>query len=355
MALPVTVLTGFLGSGKTTLLNHLVRQPALGDVAVIVNEFGEIALDHLLIEHSEENIALLRSGCLCCAVRGDLIQTLRELASRRESGRVGFSRVIIETTGLADPAPILHTLMVEPEIALRYHLEGVVTTVDAVNGAATLETHEEALKQVGMADLIVLTKTDLAPAESSAALTRRLAHLNRDASIVAVADGSLDAAKIAAFGPYDAGAKSDDARHWLDDAAALETPARGGTVNGPADRPGHTEPEHRHADSVRTLSVVIDEPVRAQDFASWLELMGAMRGEQLLRLKGLLATDEHPDRPLVIHGVQHIIHPVRLLDAWPSADHRTRLVFITRDISPELIEQTLEKFAHVPRDAIEIR
>jgi G3E family GTPase len=353
MAIPVTVLTGFLGSGKTTLLNHLVRQPALGDVAVIVNEFGEIALDHLLIEHSEENIVLLRSGCLCCAVRGDLVETLRKLAARRASGRVAFSRVIIETTGLADPAPILHTLMVDPEIAGQYHLEGVAATVDAVNGTATLDTHEEAVKQVGMADLILLTKTDLVSPGSSDGLKRRLAHLNRSASIIAVTDGQVDVAEMTAFGPYDAGCKSHDARRWLDDAASSEIPAQGRAADG--DRSRHAKHEHRHAETVRTLSIVIDEPVRGQDFSGWLELIGAMRGEQLLRLKGLVATEEHPDRPLVIHGVQHILHAVRVLAAWPSEDRRTRLVFITRDIAPELIEQTLEKFAHVPRDAIEIR
>lgn len=353
MTVPVAVLTGFLGSGKTTLLNHLVKQPGLADVAVIINEFGEIALDHLLIEHSAENIILLRSGCLCCAVRGDLVATLRDLATRRASGRVGFTRVIVETSGLADPAPILHTLMVEPEIVCDYHLEGVAVTVDAVNGTATLDHHEEAVKQVGMADLILLTKTDLAAPGSSEVLKRRLAHLNRSASVLAVTDGRVDVSESAAFGRYDAGAKSQDARRWLDAAASVEVPARDRAAD--SDPPREAKPEHRHADLVRTLSVVIDEPVRGSDFASWLELMGAMRGEQLLRLKGLVATEEHPDRPLVIQGVQHIIHPVRVLGGWPSDDRRTRLVFITRDIPAELIEQTLEKFAHVRRDAIEIR
>jgi G3E family GTPase len=334
MTIPLTVLTGFLGSGKTTVLNHLLRQPALADTVVIVNELGEIALDHLLIEHAEEKIALLRSGCVCCAVRGDLIETLRELAARRRSGDIGFRRVITETTGLADPAPILNTLMVDPGVVSEYRLEGVVATVDLVNGPATLDAHAEAVKQIGTADLILLTKADLARPDAAVSLDSRLRRINRLARVVPARGGRIDPAEIARLGPFDPSCKSADVRRWLSEAEEWED--RGA----------------RHSDAVRTLSVIIDAPVRWQDFSSWLELMAAMRGEQLLRLKGIVAVEEHPDRPIVIHGVQHIIHPVATLGGWPSADRRTRLVFITQAVSAELITQTLAKFAHVRSESI---
>ncbi|MGH7074338.1 MAG: CobW family GTP-binding protein, partial [Stellaceae bacterium] len=322
-----------------TVLNHLVKQPALSDTVVIINEFGEIALDHLLIERTSENIALLRSGCICCAVRGDLIDNLRDLAAQRDAGAVAFSRVIIETTGLADPAPILHTLMVEPAIASHYSLEGVVTTVDAVNGFATLDAHGEAVKQAAMADRILLTKCDLAPRTAIDALIDRLQHLNHGAPILDVTAGRIEPRELVSIGPYDPAKRSENVRQWLHEEAGDRSHAG-----------EHGHHDHRHDDAVRTHSVTIDAPVHRDAFAHWIELIAAMRGEQLLRLKGIVA--EHPDRPLVIHGVQHVIHPVATLDAWPSEDRRTRLVFITRDLPADLIERTLTKFAEIARDRI---
>jgi G3E family GTPase len=341
MTIPVTVLTGFLGSGKTTVLNHLVKEPALADTVVIINEFGEIALDHLLIERTSENIALLRTGCICCAVRDDLVDTLRDLATQRQAGAIEFSRIIIETTGLADPAPILHTLMVDPDIASHYRLEGVVTTVDAVNGSATLAAHGEAVKQAAMADRILLTKCDLASRGAIDALKERLHHLNRGIPILRVTAGRIDPRELVSIGPYDPTSRSENVRQWLREEAGDRHDAGN----------GH---DHRHDDAVRTHSVTIDAPVHRDAFTHWLELIAAMRGEQLLRVKGIVAVAEHPDRPLVIHGVQHVIHPVTTLDAWPSDDRRTRLVFITRDLPAGLIERTLAKFAAIAHDRIAV-
>ena len=336
---PVTVLTGFLGSGKTTILNRLLKQPDLSDTVAIINEFGEIGLDHLLVERTDETLTLLNNGCLCCTVRGDLVETLSDLAQRREAGAIlPYRRVVVETTGLADPAPILHTLMTEPEVTARHRLEGVVTAVDGVNGLATLNAHAEAVKQAAVADRILLTKSDLAPPETHPALVRRLRELNRGTSIGTVTNGAVDPETIFSVGPYDANGKIADVRAWLNAEAALDD-----------DRNAHGHHHHhhdvnRHDARVQAYCVTIDEPVAWDAFSQWLELMAALRGEQMLRVKGLVGIAEAPERPMVVHGVQHIFHPPVQLDAWPSADHRTRLVFITRDLPVATIDSTLRKF-----------
>src|SRR5215467_15812686 len=218
--IPVTLLTGFLGSGKTTVLNHVLKQPGMAATAVIVNEFGEIGLDHLLVERSSEDVVLLNSGCLCCTVRNDIVDTLTSLFVDRAKNKVPwFTRVVIETTGLADPAPILHTLMTEPIVAARYMLDGVVTTVDAVNGAGTLDRQPESVKQAAVADRLLVTKTDLAGAEALSALRARLAALNPSAPIVTVAGGAVDPERLFNLGFYDPATKSIDVQRWLRDEA----------------------------------------------------------------------------------------------------------------------------------------
>lgn len=325
---PVTVLTGFLGSGKTTVLNHLLRRPELADTAVIINEFGAIGIDHLLVDHVAENMRLLASGCLCCTVRGDLVQTLGTLAARRARGEVAFSRVVVETTGLADPAPVLHTLMADPGVAPLFRLDGVVTTVDAVNGAATLERHAEAVKQVGVADTLLLTKTDLAGAGTTAALAARLDRLNPGARVHHALHGAVRPEHVLGVG-------------WIDPAAGVARELAA------AHDPGATylgEHAHRHDTQVRAHHFEFDTPLPEAAFTHWLELMAAMRGERLLRVKGLVQLAERPDEPLVVHGVQHVFHPPQRLAAWPSADRRSRLVFIVRDIERAEIARTFRKF-----------
>jgi G3E family GTPase len=342
--IPVTVLTGFLGSGKTTVLNALVKNPALPGTAVIINEFGEIGLDHELVQHSDEQLMLVRDGCICCTVRGDLVSTLGDLSARRQTGQVPpFERVLIETTGLADPAPILHTLMNDAAIAGSYGLGAVVTTLDAVNGLGTLDSHQEAVKQAGVADLLLLTKTDLAPPETVSALRERLAALNPGARILTASNGRVDVAHFFAAGLYRPETKNADVQSWLNAEAYGEADSHAHAGAHDHEHAGHGD-HNRHSDRIRAFCVVREQPISWTGFSAWLDLVSAMRGDDLLRVKGIVNVLEEPGRPLVIHGVQHIFHPPMRLDAWPSDDHRTRIVFITRDIDRETIEDTLRVF-----------
>ncbi|MBN9217640.1 MAG: GTP-binding protein [Mesorhizobium sp.] len=349
--IPVTILTGFLGSGKTTVLNRLLKRPSLAGAAVIINEFGAIGLDHLLIEASEEQFTLLDNGCVCCTVRGDLVATLKALDLRSRAGELpGLTHVVIETTGLADPAPILHTLMAEPDLAGRYLVAGVVTTVDAVNGPATLDRHAEAAKQVAVADRLLVTKTDLVSDEALSELRHRLATLAPAARQSLARNGEAD------FDIMDVthSAMAGDAREmaaWLDISAHECGPdcAHDHSDHHPGAGHHHGPREHhgQHHHGIQSYSFVIDKPVEWSAFARWLDYVAALKGEDLLRLKGLVHVTDEPERPLVLHGVQHVFHPPVRLDAWPSADRRTRLVFIVRDIDRETIARTLKKFAAI--------
>ena len=337
--IPVTLLTGFLGSGKTTVLNHVLKQPGMAATAVIVNEFGEIGLDHLLVERSSEDVVLLNSGCLCCTVRGDIVDTLTNLFVDRVKGTVPFfTRVAIETTGLADPAPILHTLMTDPIVAARYVLDGVVTTVDAVNGAGSLDRQPEAVKQAAVADRLLLTKTDIAEPGARQAIEARLKELNPSAAIVSVAQGAIDSALLFNIGFYDPTTKSLDVRRWL----------RHESFEGDHGQDvghGHEHPDvNRHDDRIRAFCITREQPISWAALSTWLDGLAAMRGDDLLRLKAIVALSDRPDQPVVLHGVQHLFHPPVLLPEWPSEDRRTRMVFITRDLPRETIETTLAAF-----------
>jgi G3E family GTPase len=315
------VLTGFLGSGKTTLLGHLLRQPGFSRTAVIINEFGEIGLDHDLVEASEESVIELTTGCLCCKIRSDLATTLHELLRRRDEGSITpFSRVVIETSGLADPSPILQTLMTDPMIAGRIVLAGVAATIDGVNGAATFDREEISVKQAAVADRLVLTKTDLAgPTPSS--FTRRLRALNATAPLLTAQRGQIDPACL--FGsPYDPLTKSLDVQSWLRDEAAA-----------------HAHASQGHG--VDTYAIMREEPIRAVALTLFLETLCEHCGADLLRLKGLVNILESPDRPAVIHGVQHVFHPPSWLKRWPSADRRSRIVFIARGVPRRWVEALL--------------
>ncbi|MDX8516753.1 CobW family GTP-binding protein [Mesorhizobium dulcispinae] len=340
---PVTVLTGFLGSGKTTVLNRLLRKPSLAGAAVIVNEFGAVGLDHLLIEASEEQFTLLDNGCVCCTVRGDLVTTLKELDRKSQAGETPpLSQVIIETTGLADPAPILHTLMAEAELMDRFRIGGVVTTVDAVNGAATLDRHPEPAKQVAVADRLLITKTDLVSAQALGALRHRLEHLAPAVEQIVARNGETDLELLAGLST-DAGAD------------VTRIAARLGAVEHHDDDCGPDCHHHDHHDAhhgIQSFSFVIDKPVEWDAFARWLDYVAALKGEDLLRFKGIVQVWEEPERPLVLHGVQHVFHPPARLDRWPTADRRTRLVFIVRNIERETIARTLVKFAAIDAASI---
>ncbi len=337
-AIPVSLLTGFLGSGKTTVLNHLLQQPGIDHTAVIVNEFGEIGLDHELVVGGKEDMVLLNNGCLCCTVRGDLVNTLRDLMMVRMRGDVPpFERVIVETTGLADPAPILHTLMGDDLTTRYYRLDGVITTVDAVNGEATLDGQFESVKQAAVADRLLITKTDLADAAAIAALEGRLAEINPAAPRIAVVDGAVAPDDLFNAGLYDPAAKIPDVDKWLKEEAYTDHDTHG----------HHSHDVNRHDDNIRAFCVTYDEPVRLDAVEQWFDLIMLLKGPDLLRVKGIVNVVEM-DGPVVIHGVQHVFHPPAELEAWPSDDRRTRIVFITRNVDRQLLEDTLKTFTERP-------
>ncbi len=341
MPIPLSVLTGFLGSGKTTLLNRLLRDPALHDTMVLINEFGEIGLDHLMIEAVDGDMVLLSSGCLCCTIRGDLIDMLEDLVKRRDAGTIApFRRIIIETTGLADPAPVLHTIMYHPLLMLRYRLDGVVTVIDAVNGMATLDTHEEAVKQAAVADRLVLTKTDLAA--DTTALRARLARLNPAAKILDTAQA--DAASLLDAGLYDPNTKNPDVVRWLN-AESIEAQHHGHDHH---DHHHHAHDVNRHDARIQAHCLRSSIPIAPGAFDMFLELLRSMHGPNLLRVKGIVALNDDPSRPIVLHGVQHVFHPPARLDAWPDGDHTTRMVFILRDLPVEFVEQLWSAFNGAP-------
>jgi G3E family GTPase len=303
--LPVSVITGFLGSGKTTLLSRLLRDPALARTAVIVNEFGEVGLDHLLMETSDEEIVLLEGGCLCCKVRGDLVRTAGELLARRARGEACFDRIVVETTGLADPAPILQALMTDREVADALRLESVIATVDCAAGEATLDAHPESVKQAALADRIVLTKTDLA---DSSALAERLRRLNPGAAQLTALHGVVDPSLLFNASVYE--------------PRAYES--------------------HAHSGEVTSFCLCRSEPLHAVTLSLFLQLLAEHCGAKLLRLKGLVDVVETPGRPAVIHGVQHVFHAPAWLDAWPDDDRSTRIVVISHGLDADWLQDLLE-------------
>lgn len=323
---PVTLITGFLGSGKTTLLRRLLADPALADTAVLINEFGEIGLDHHLLERIDERTVLLTSGCLCCTVRGELSDALRDLHSRRAREQVPwFRRVIIESTGLADPFPVLTTLHADPVLKHHFRMERIVTTVDAVNGARTLANHAESVKQVAVADRIVLTKTDIADAAAATSVVRRVRAINPSAPLLRPDDTSLVDSLLG--DDTDATARADGvAEAWISEQMAA------------ADAGGNP-----HVQDVTAFAITFDHLVDWTAFSLWLTMLLHRHGEAVLRVKGILNV-AGTDTPVAIHGVQHLVHPPLHMRAWPSADRRSRLVFIVKNLDARAIERSFAVF-----------
>ena len=336
--LPVSVITGFLGSGKTTLLNRLLQHPDMAKTAVVINEFGEIGLDSDLVESADEDIVLMSSGCLCCTIRGELVDTLRGLYVKRARNEVPpFERLVIETTGLADPAPILHSLMADPVLSSRFRLDGVITTVDAVNGTGTLDNHFESVKQAAVADRILMTKSDLADEGAVASLGERLRGLNPGAEQLPVSFGDIAPGMLFEAGLYNPASKTLDVARWLREEAYREDDEHGHDHEHDHD---HRD-VNRHDERIRAFCMTIDDPLPWNSVATWLELLANYRGEDMLRVKGILNVEES-DKPIVLHGVQHLFHPPVQLDAWPSEDRRSRVVFITRDMDEDTVQGMLD-------------
>lgn len=339
-AVAVTVLTGFLGSGKTTLLNHLLNDPDLGKVAVLINEFGDVSIDHLLVEKIDENTVLLESGCVCCSVRSDLVEAMRGLIAKRADGRVpAFERLIIETTGLADPAPIVHTLMSDPLIAGQYRLDGLVCMVDGLLGNATLDNQDEAVKQAAIADRIVISKCDLAHETDLQALQARLGDLNPGAPQICADHGQVAAHTLIEAGLFDRNFIA-HADHWLNDEKI-----KSHNQNHDHDH----DHGHNHDPGICTFVLEADGPIDFMAFQDWLETLLATQGANVLRVKGLLDVKD-VDRPIAVHGVQHVFHPPAALPSWQGLDKRSRLVFITRNLSEQAVRDTFS--AHIPAQLV---
>ncbi|MBY5753704.1 CobW family GTP-binding protein [Rhizobium leguminosarum] len=362
--IPVTILTGFLGAGKSTLLNRILKDPVMKDAAVIINEFGDVGIDHLLVESSGDSIIELSDGCLCCTVRGELVDTLANLMDAVQTGRVKpVKRVVIETTGLADPSPVMQAIMGNPVIATNFELDGVVTVVDAVNGLQALDNHEEARKQAAVADRLIVSKKSMA--EATEGLEKRLRALNPRAVMMDADSAEAGSAAVLVNGLYDPATKIADVGRWLRDEDAHEA-----HHNHDHGRDGHRDHDHhgnhhghhhhdhahqdphdvnRHDASIRSFSIIEEKPIDPMALEMFIDLLRSAHGEKLLRMKAIVSVSDRPDRPLVLHGVQSIFHPPVRLPAWAGEDRRTRMVLITRDLPEAFVKDLFDAFLGKPR------
>ena len=328
--IPVSIITGFLGSGKTTLLNRLLQHDGLAGSLVIINEFGEVGIDHLLVSTPVENVRLLANGCLCCEVRGDLVDTLTDVAQKRASGEIAaFDRILVETTGLADPVPIIQTIVADTELARVFRLDAVVGVVDAVHALTQIATQDEARKQIAVSDVLLLSKTDLAAEEAMDEVRLAVASLNPGAALIAVVQGEVDPGQL--FGRSHVSRSADEAEieRWI------------GAPAGPASALVRGNRRSPHASDIRTFTLFHDQPVTVTGLTTWLSMLAGFKGPQLLRLKGIVNVDGDP---YVLHAVQTVIHDAVRLDRWPSEDRRTRMVFIGRGLDRDAIERSFAAF-----------
>ena len=312
----------------------------MAQTAVLINEFGQIGIDHLLVETLDDDVLLMDSGCLCCTIRDDLSSTLQSLFARRDAGEVpDFRRVVIETTGLADPAPILHTLLTDEATTRHGVVDGIITTIDAVNGSHQLATHPESVKQAAVADRLVMTKTDIAPPTTLAELRERITRVNPGAVLVEASHGEIDPEVLFDAGPFSTTNKHPDVERWLGEERRTSV---------------HTSHHHdvnRHDERIRALSLTADAPLEIYPFVRWVEKLLENHGDRILRLKGVLNIlgDE---QPVVVHGVQHVFHPLGRLQSWPDSDRRSRVVLIVMDLDTTAIEAQFHALTERAQDSL---
>lgn len=330
--LPISIITGFLGSGKTTLLNKLLQDPQLQNTAVVINEFGAVGIDHLLVRSAKEDIIVMDNGCLCCTIKGDLVLTLQELFIKRTKMEVPeFDRVLIETTGLADPAPLIHTLMDSPILNTYFRLENVMTTVDGVYGLSELDEHYETVKQIAVAEYLILTKTDLAKHHDINQLKQRLQSLNPAATLLI--HDNINVSQLFNHSWYHLKTKSLDVQRWLRAEVYTTCPSNSLTEENE---------KIRHDQYIQSFCIEHEQPLHWKTINQWFQQLTSLRGKDLLRIKGVLYTIE-TDLPVIVQGVQHIFQPPTTLPTWPdNLPHRSQIVFITRNIKKTVIEQMLE-------------
>jgi G3E family GTPase len=344
---PVTVLTGFLGSGKTTLLNRALRDPSMTRTAVVINEFGEVGLDHVLAASSDDTIMVLENGCLCCTVFGDLVATLNRLYHAREANEIPrFDHVVIETSGLADPGPVIQAFLSDPTLAGLYRIGAVIAVVDAVNGHATLDNHIESIRQVALADHILITKLDLVDAgkhdDMLSSLTTRLRRLNPAARIARIDEPNIDAIALLRSPGLDPADAASDPRAWLNAAAYAHDHAH--------DKHDHHDHDHAHHDhshhglhdrDIASFCFMRDQPITREALRLLLEALQQNLGPSLLRVKGIINVAEEPGRPAVIQGAQHLLHNLSWLERWPDDDRRSKIVFITQGYDRAEVEDMI--------------
>lgn len=363
--IPVSILTGFLGAGKSTLLNRILKDPAASDTAVIINEFGEVGIDNFLVESSGDTLLELSNGCLCCTVRGELVETLASLVDQIQTGRLKpIRRVVIETTGLADPAPVMQAVMGNPVIAQSFSLDGVITVVDAVHGVSTIQRHPEAVRQVAVADRLVLSKKTLADAQTNSAILHRLNELNPRAQILDADLPATSTINLLINGLYDPDTKLADVARWLqeehdhddhDHHHDHDHDHEGDHHDHEHDH-GHRHHHHhhhdvnRHGDDIRSFSILHDKPIDPLAVEMFVDLLRSAHGEKLLRMKAIVQLSDNPERPLVLHGVQSIFHPPERLPRWPEgAERRTRMVLITQGLPEEFVQDLFAAFTGQPK------
>ena len=326
--IPVNVLTGFLGSGKTTLLKKILNLRGMSNTVVLVNEFGEVGLDNHLLERVDENLVVLQSGCICCTNREDLTITLRDLWERRSENKLNYNRIVVETTGLADPAPIIYSLSSSEMIFNQYRLGNLVTTVDVLNGLLQLKKYPETAKQIAVADRVVVTKTDIKK-NNLTELLSLIVSINPSSSIL---DNNkrFSAASLFSKDVYDPKSKSEEVTRWISQEAFRE-------------KTNHNHDKNRHGKSINSFYIFFDKPIDWTVFGIWLTMLIQAHGEKILRVKAILNIVD-VETPIAVHGVQHIIHPPVHLDSWPDSSRESKLVFIVRDLNPEKIKNSLTKF-----------